>query len=135
MVAAFIISLTLLGLSGLLIDSHRRSWREARESTKLPERDRRYARSLYLRRMQASSMIGAVGACIGVWPIVKGHPGPMVMYTAMLLAACVWIMLLALVDVWATRRHYQRLRSEQLAKQLQLALEMAAVSESADAEL
>jgi hypothetical protein len=136
MIAPALISLALLGLSGLLIDSHRPAWREARESATLTERDWRYARSLYLRRMQASGMIGAIGAMIAVWPIVTDHPRPLVLlfYTTTLLAACVWIMLLALIDVWATRQYYRRLRSEQLSKQLQLALEMAAACESTDAE-
>ena len=136
MIAAFILSLTLLGLSGLLIDSHRHSWREARASAALSERDRRFARSMYLRRMQASGMIGVMGAAIGIWPMVQGHQQPwrLALYTAILLAACAWIMLLAMLDVWATRRHYQRVRSEQLAKQLQLTVEMAAASEAAEAE-
>lgn len=134
MLAAFFVSLMLLGLSGLLIDSHRRSWREARESATLPERDRRFARSMYRRRMQASMMIGVIGAGIGVGPIVPRQPGPMALYLAMLVVACAWIMLLALLDVWATRQHFQRLRTEQLAKQLQLALEMAATSETAETD-
>ena len=51
----------------------------------------------------------------------------MALYLAMLLAACAWIMVLAMLDVWATRRHYQRVRMEQLAKQLQLTVEMASM--------
>jgi hypothetical protein len=133
MIAAFVISLSLLGLSGLLIDSHRRSWREANDA-KLPERDCRFAHSMYRRRMQASGTIGIMGAGVGVWPIVPRQAGPMALYTATLLAACAWIMVLAVLDVWATRRHYRRIRSEQLAKQLQLALEISAAGDSAEAE-
>jgi hypothetical protein len=133
MIAAFAISLSLLGLSGLLIDSHRRSWREANDANLL-ERDRSFARSMYRRRMQASGTIGIIGVGIGVWPIVPRQAGPMALYTATLLAACAWIMLLAVLDFWATRRHYRQIRSEQLAKQLQLALEISAVGDSAESE-
>ena len=134
MIAVVIISLALLGISGLLIDSHRRAWREARDSSTLPERDKRFAGSLYRRRMLASGTIGAIGAGIALWPLVPRQPLTMAAYLAMLLAACTWIMLLALLDFWATRQHYRRLRSEQRAKQVHLAIEMAAMSETAEAE-
>ncbi len=134
MIAAFVISLSLLGISGLLIDSHRRAWRDARDSAKLLERDRRFARAMYLRRMPASATIGLLGAGIAVGPLIPREPLPMAMYLATLLAACAWIMLMAMLDMWMTRLHYQRLRTEHLAKQLDLAIEMAAMSESAEAE-
>jgi hypothetical protein len=130
MVPVIIISLALLGLSGLLIDSHLRSWMAARDAAELPDRDRRFALAQYRRRMQASSTIGLIGAGIGVGPVVPRQPGPMALYLAMLVVACGWIMLLAMFDVWATRQHYQRLRMEQLAAQLQLALEMGAAPQN-----
>lgn len=128
MFAVVIISLTLLGLSGLLIDSHRRTWREARESTSLSEADKKFARAMYVRRMQASAMVGVMGAAIGVWPVVdqQARPWTLLLYTAILLVACAWSMALAMFDIWATRRHFQRKRMENLAKQLQLTVEMAA---------
>lgn len=135
MVAVAIISLTLLGLSGLLIDSHRRTWQEARESTSLSEADKSFARAMYLRRMQASAMVGVMGAAIGIWPAInqQARPWALLLYTAILLVACAWSMALAVFDIWATRRHFHRKRMENLAKQLQLTVEMAA-AESAVVE-
>ena len=66
MLAVAIISLTMLGLSGLLIDSHRRTWREARDSASLSQADKQFARAMYGRRMQASGLVGLMGAAIGV---------------------------------------------------------------------
>jgi Tfp pilus assembly protein PilV len=137
MVAVVIISLTLLGLSGLLIDSHRRTWREARESTSLSEADKSFARAMYLRRMQASAMVGVMGAAIGIWPAVdqQARPWTLLLYTAILLVACAWSMALAMFDIWATRRHFHRKRMESLSKQLQQTVEMAAADgSSAEAE-
>jgi hypothetical protein len=136
MFAVIIISLTLLGISGVLIDSHRRTWREARDSATVSERDKRFARAMYRRRMQASGTIALMGAAIGVWPIVdqQARPWGLLLYTAMLLVACSWIMVLAMFDFWATRRHYQRVRMEQLAKQVKLAVELSSMSDRADAE-
>jgi hypothetical protein len=84
--------------------------------------------------MQASSTIGVVGAAIAVGPIVPHRPGPMTLYLAALLAACAWIMLMALLDFWATRQHYQRIRSEQMTAQIRLAMELRAAEERRDAE-
>jgi hypothetical protein len=134
MIPTFVLSLSLLGLCGLLLDSHRRTWRRAQESTELSEREKRYALSQYRRRMQASSTIGVVGAAIAVGPIVPHRPGPMTLYLAALLAACAWIMLMALLDFWATRQHYQRIRSEQMTAQIRLAMELRAAEERRDAE-
>lgn len=134
MLSVILISLSLLGVSGLLIDSHRRAWREARDSSTLPERDKRFAGAMFLRRMLASGTIGGIGVGIALWPLVPRVPLAMAVYLAMLLAACAWIMLLAMLDVWATRRHYRRLRTEHRAKQLRLAGEMASMTETAEAE-
>jgi hypothetical protein len=134
MLATYAISLALLGLCGLLLDSHRRSWRRAQESTDLPAREKRYALSQYRRRMQASGTIGVVGAAIAVGPLVPHRPGPMTLYLAALLAACVWIMLMALLDFWATRQHYNRIRSEQLTAQVRLAMELRAAEQSRESD-
>lgn len=136
MVAVAIISLALLGLSGLLIDSHRRTWRNARESQTLSQVDKQFARATYIRRMQASAMVGVMGAAIGVWPVfdAQARPWALLLYTALLLVACAWSMALAVLDLWATRRHFQRKRIEQLSKQLQLTVEMASLNESSQAE-
>ena len=82
MLPAFIISLALLGLSGALLDSHRRTWRAARDAGNLPDRVKRYVLTQYRRRMQASGMIGVIGAAICLWPLVPREPGPLAFYTA-----------------------------------------------------
>lgn len=136
MLAVAIISLTMLGLSGLLMDSHRRTWREARDSATLAPVDKQFARAMYLRRMQASALVGLMGAAIGLWPLFDNQAGPwaLLFYTAILLTACAWSMALAVLDLWATRRHYHRKRIEQRKKQMQLAVDLASMAESAEAE-
>jgi hypothetical protein len=117
------LSLVLLGLSGFLLDMHRRSWLAAQQDSSLSERDRRFARSQYRRRTQASSIIGALGVAIGIGPLMTS-PWPLLLYTASLVAACGCIMLLAAIDAWATRQNYARLRSEHLAAQIKLVQEL-----------
>lgn len=134
MLPSFLMSLVLLGLAGLLIDSHRRSWHAARQSADLSERDRRYFRSQYRRRMQASGIIGVLGAAIGLGPLVPRRPGPMAFYLAMLVTACGCIMVLAFLDAWATRQNYRRLHGERIAAELRLAVELRRARESAEAD-
>jgi len=134
MLITVVISLALLGLSGVLIDSHRRSWRAARQNDNLSDRDRRYAQSQYRRRMQASGIIGVLGAAIGLYPMIPREPGPMAFYLASLVSACACIMLLAFLDAWATRQHYRRVLGERLTAEIKLATELRSARETADAD-
>lgn len=134
MISACVISLLLIGLSGVLIDSHRRSWRNAQNDDKLADRDRRFARSQYLRRMQASAIIGVLGASIGLLPIVPRTPLWMTTYLAALIGTCAAICLLALLDIVASRQNYRRLRNEQFAAQAKLVHQMRTGAEAPENE-
>jgi hypothetical protein len=134
MILTSIISLILIGLSGVLLDSHLRAWRMAREDATKSERERRFALAQYRRRMQASGIIGVLGAAIGIGPLVPREPWPLAIYLASLIGACGSIMVLAALDAWATRQYYARMRSEQLTAQIKLARELHAARKSADAD-
>lgn len=120
MVAVFVTSLVLIGLSGVLLDWHRRSWRAAQADTKISERELRFARAQYLRRRQASVIIGLLGFAVGLGPVVPHRPWPMSIYVLTMAVACLCMMVLAALDVFATRHHVARLRSEQLAAEIKL---------------
>jgi hypothetical protein len=124
MVSGCALSLILLGLSGFLLDMHRRSWSASRHDPSLSDGDLRFARSRYRRRTQASGIIGALGIAIAIGPLVPSRPWPFLIYTASLVAGCGCIMLLAAIDAWATRQYYARLRSEHLAAQMRLVQEL-----------
>ena len=126
MIITYAMSLVLIGLSGFMLDWHRRSWRAAQQDTALSDRERRFYQAQYRRRMQASGIIGLLGAAIGIRPLVPAEPWPMVVYLLSLAGACACITVLAALDAWATRQHYARLRSEQLSAQLKLARELNA---------
>jgi hypothetical protein len=134
MFTTYAISLVLIGLSGILLDSHRRSWRAAEQDTALSERERRYFLAQYRRRMQASGIIGLIGAAIGVKALVPREPWPMALYLLLLAGACASIMLLAAIDAWSTRQYYARLRNEQLTAQIKLARELTRAGKSSDAD-
>jgi hypothetical protein len=124
MIGTSVISLFLLGLSGLLLDMHRRSWRAAQADSSLSLGDRRFARSQNRRRTQSSGMIGVLGAAIGVYPLVPREPLPITAYLAAVSLGCLAMLLWAALDAWATRQNFIRLRSEHLAAQAKLAREL-----------
>ena len=124
MIATCIVSLFLIGLSGLLLDLHRSSWLSVQQNESISPADLRFARSQYRRRIQASGTIGVLGAVLGVYPIVPREPLPFTLYLLAITLACVAIMMLAMLDAWATRQHFLRLRSEQIAAQVKLAREL-----------
>jgi hypothetical protein len=125
MIVTCIASLLLVGLSGVLLDLHRRSWRAAQQDESLTKGDLRFARSQFRRRSQASGTIGVLGAAIGVYPLVPREPLPITLYLTAISLACMAIMLLAALDAWATRQNFIRMRSEHLADQIKLARELA----------
>ena len=124
MIGTGIVSLLLIGLSGLLLDLHRRSWRALQQMEAISQRDLRFARSQYRRRMQSSGTIGVLGAVLGVYPLVPRAPLPFTLYLIGITLACMAIMLLAALDAWATRQNFLRLRSEQIAAQVKLTREL-----------
>ena len=124
MIATWIVSLLLIGLSGWMLDWHRRSWRRAEADTSISDSERRYALSQFRRRMQASSIIGVLGVAIALGPIVPRRPWPMMIYLMSIAGACFAITLLAAIDAWATRQYFARLRSQNLAAQVQLVREL-----------
>jgi hypothetical protein len=125
MIATYIVSLLLVGLSGVMLDMHRRSWRAAEQDAALSAGARRFALSQYRRRMQASGIIGVLGLAIAVWPILPHEPWTMALYLASIGGACLAITLLAAMDAWATRQYFARLHSDQLAAQIKLTREVS----------
>jgi VIT1/CCC1 family predicted Fe2+/Mn2+ transporter len=124
MIGTCIVSLLLIGLSGLLLDLHRRSWRAIQQMDSISPGDLRFARSQYRRRTQSSGTIGVLGAVLGVYPLVPRAPLPFTLYLVAITLACMAIMMLAALDAWATRQNFLRLRSEQMAMQIKVARDL-----------
>jgi len=127
-------SLFLLVLSAALLVAHRRSWLAARGLAPGQGLEQRHALSQYRRRTQASGMIALLGIGIGLGPLVPNRPLPYTLYLGVLLGACLGLVLLAVLDAWATRQHYRRLRSAQMAAQIKLALELQTVGDRSNME-
>jgi hypothetical protein len=132
MIATYIVCLLLIGLSGVLLDMHRRSWRAAQADKELSSADRRFALSQYRRRMQASGIIAVLGVAVGCEPLIPREPLSYLLYLVSILGACLAIVVLAALDAWSTRQHIARLSSEHLAAQVKLARELREAHKTED---
>ena len=131
MVATSLISLVLLALAGVLLDSHRREWAAARATGGAtggaaggaepqdpePARDYRFARRRVVRRTAATAAIAVVGVLIGLWPVTPREPVWVAVYLAALMTLCVAIFLLGIGDAWASSLHYRAEGRQRMADQ------------------
>jgi TRAP-type C4-dicarboxylate transport system permease small subunit len=98
----------LIATSAMLLASHWHAWQEA---SGLPESQhvrRAFLRLQVQRRTVASALIGVIGAAITLVDRVPVNPMAMTTYLFGLLLGGVVILLIALADSRATRRHRDR---------------------------
>ncbi|MEM8866246.1 MAG: hypothetical protein AAGF31_11940 [Planctomycetota bacterium] len=131
MIGIAIISLTLLTLSGVLIDQHRRAWFVLQADKETDKRGRRFGLLQYRRRMVGSSTIGLVGALIAVHPVVPRVPLWAALYLAVLVSCCVTILICGLLDALAGARFYKQVQLEERLKQATLAFELQQAQKNA----
>jgi hypothetical protein len=122
-----LVSLFLVGAAGGLILWHLRAWRQVARETTLEERERDFRWRQFRRRMQTSAMLGLLGVAIFVGRLLMAIPAsPLVIfvYWGGVLVLLLWMFLLALVDAWATRYHFSRMRHECFIEQVKLQAEV-----------
>jgi len=115
-------SVLLVVLSGVLIVSHRRAWRRVEEEDR-DEKQREFARRQKRRRIQASGMIGIVGAAMFVGQFLANMPLLMGFYWSGVILLVLWFLILAIADVVATQQHYSRLRRDIMIEEAKLQAE------------
>jgi hypothetical protein len=97
----------LIAVSAVLLAQHWQHWRDL-GSRPLSPPDRIYFRLQLQRRSVASALIGVIGAAITLVDRVPLNPVAMTTYLFGLLLGGVVILLIALADSRATRRHRDR---------------------------
>lgn len=120
MIATSLLSLLLLALAGVLLDTHRKEWRAAsEEATDADDSSVRFARRRRTRRTAATGLIAIAGALVGLWPIVPREPAWVLGYTAALASVALAVFVLALLDAAASSRHYRDASRRALQAQLE----------------
>lgn len=120
MLATSLLSLVLLGLAGILLDSHRREWVHASEapsgSGEGGSGEYAFARSRYRRRLIATVTIAAVGILIALWPVVPREPLWVLGFATVLAAMAMQIFVLGVGDAWASNRFFKRMSRQQASE-------------------
>ena len=118
-----LISGLLLSAAAALMCWHVRAWRATR-SRKLEPTEEDYHRRQYRRRMQTSAMLGVLAVALLTGQLLDPPPHIAIWYLGGMLFLVVWLVLLALLDITATKYHFGRLRHDYLIKQAQLRAEL-----------
>ena len=117
---------TLLLAAVVLMVSHMRAWRAARQK-ELDAEEFDYRRRQFRRRMQTSAMLGVLAVAMLVGYVLTLWLGSRVFALAFwsaIILVVVWTCLLALVDMWATKHYFSRVRNESLVEQAKLRAEI-----------
>ena len=124
MIPTTIFALLLVGVSTVLVLSHRSAWQRVAALEQIDEIARQFAESQYYRRTMASGTIGLLGVAIALAPLVPRRPWPLTAYVVALLCACVWIIILAVLDMRSSRSHLRRLENQVISAEAKLAEEL-----------
>ncbi len=130
--APLAVSFVLLLAAGVMMSSHLRAWKSAREK-ELDAAEFDYLRRQFRRRIQTSVMLAVLAVALSVgyaatnwW--IRSNWFAAVFWLATMLLAC-WVGLLALVDIWATKHYYGRLRHNCLVERAKLEAELRRMQE------
>ena len=118
-----LISLLLLGFAAGSMASHVRTWRRAKRQE--PEEDSfDYSRRQFRRRMQTSAMLGVLAVAIFAGQLITGPRLLLIVFWGATLLLVVWVVLLAVADMVATKFHFGRLRQTYIIEQAKLKAEL-----------
>jgi hypothetical protein len=126
MTSVIVVSLLLLLAAVVLMISHVRSWRAARQE-ELDAEEFDYRRRQFRRRIQTSAMLGILAVAMLVGYVLTLWLGSRVFALAFwsaLVLVVGWTCLLALVDMWATKHYFGRVRHNTLVEQAKLRAEI-----------
>ena len=102
---------------------HVYSWREARRSG-IQGEEFDFRRRQFRRRMQTSAMLGLSAVAVLLGQYLREPPLLVLIFWIGVLLLVFWVVLLALVDIWATKRHFGRLRQAYLSNEAKLQAEI-----------
>jgi hypothetical protein len=126
LISVIVVSGVLLTVAVALLLWHVSTWRQFLRG-EIDGRDFDYRRRQYRRRMQTSAMLAILAVAILAGYLLtdwlRSGLFAVIFWCAVMLVAC-WVVLLALVDVWATRHHYGRLHYDCMLEQAKLQAEL-----------
>jgi hypothetical protein len=114
MLASLLLGLALWALAGGLLWLHLRA-RGAAERGNLNERDLKFARGQFARRLQVCVLLALIGTAIICGPLMTNPLLSLGYWSCVVLLIC-GMVVLALLDLRGSQRHFQTLEEEQAAE-------------------
>jgi hypothetical protein len=114
----------------VLLAMHARAWRLIQQQ-EMDDAEQDYHRRQFRRRMQSSGMLGllAVGILVGQ-VIARAVPlTVLLVFWGGIVLLVIWVLLLAVADIVATKYHYGRLREGCLIEQAKLRAQLRRVED------
>lgn len=114
----------------LVMRSHYYTWQKQKADPDLDERERRHLHRRFRRRLQATGLLVVIGILIPVGDIeilFADRPGLFALHWLAVIALVMWVGLLAVGDLAATRAHSRISLSRLEQKQRELEREVAAL--------
>ena len=112
----------LMVVSGVLLATHNRSWRQA-QSEDHDDKATDFHWRRYRRRMQASAMIGIVGLTVGIGAWIEDTLLSAIYWSVVFLIV-VWIVILAAADLVSSRFFLNQIRDQHTAEHAALQAEL-----------
>lgn len=116
--------------AGVMIYSHLATWRDLKENKSQEDAaDHDFRRRQCRRRLQASSLLALVGVAMFVGQLIDAQRNPsfFVFYWCAVALLVLWVVLLALADVLATRFRLGQLRQDRLIETAKLQAQLRIV--------
>jgi hypothetical protein len=119
------VSALIVTVSLALVTWHIVEWRAWEKATP-DDRERKFAWRRFRRRIQASGMLGLIGASIliGASGWIMNKPLLVAFYWTGILVMLVWVMLLAVGDAISSRRFFRAEHRRQVADQVRFQAEI-----------
>jgi uncharacterized membrane protein YgcG len=129
--SAIPIPLFLLVCAAVLMGMHARTWRSVQER-EMEAAERDYHWRQFRRRMQSSAMLGvlAVGIFVGQWVSEVARPAIVFIFWGGVALLVLWVAVLAVTDILATKYYYGRLRQGFLVEQAKLQARLRRMEEA-----
>jgi uncharacterized membrane protein YkgB len=122
--SSVLLAAILLACACGLMVWHLRAWR-ASKAQGLEQAEYDYRRLQFRRRMQTTAMLGLMAVALPIGLLVmQWWPKAGVFFWGGVLLLVVWVVLLALADVWATSLHYGRVQTNFTVEQAKLQAEV-----------
>jgi hypothetical protein len=116
----------------VMIVQHVRTWHQALGDESADDRERRFRRSQFRRRLQISGLLGMLGMGIVGGHFLRSPPlaaWKIAVYWGLMLVLALWLILLAMIDAMVTRFYFGSAQQKNFSEQSRLRVQLRRIQE------